>query len=80
MIFSTWPVMPSASGDASHTAPAAGLSGDIIGLSASSSPWPTVPSRRVAATGAMEFTRTPERSSSRASTIVMLAMPALAAA
>ena len=32
MIFSTCPVMPSASGDASHTAPAAGFSGDSGGV------------------------------------------------
>ena len=36
--------------------------------------------RRVSATGAIAFTRTPTRSSSRASTIVMAAIPALAAA
>jgi len=34
--------------------------------------------RRVIATGAMQFTRTPNRSSSRERTIVSAAMPALA--
>ena len=40
----------------------------------------TVSVRRVRATGAIAFTRTPMRSSSRAITIVIDAMPALAAA
>ena len=41
---------------------------------------PTVSVRRVRATGQIALTRTPKRSSSRAITIVIDAMPALAAA
>ena len=82
-IFSTWPVIPSASGEASHTAPAAAFSGANLSKSpsfASKAPPPRSSVRRVRATGAMALTRTPIRSSSRASTIVMAAIPAFAAA
>ena len=82
-IFSTWPVIPSASGEASHTAPAAAFSGAKASKPpslASIAPPARSSVRRVRATGAIALTRTPMRSSSRASTIVIDAIPAFAAA
>ena len=80
-IFTTWPLTPSERSDASQPTAAATFVGSSDAFAASSACPPMRSSvSRVSATGAIAFTRTPARSSSRASTIVIAAMPALAAA
>ena len=78
----TWPLMPWAASEASHATTGATLAGSHSSKapSSGSSAPSTVSVMRVRARGAMAFTVTPYLASSRASTIVMDAMPALAAA
>ena len=81
--FTTWPEMPSRrvrrqpAGDGGDVLGGEPVEAGLVGLQAS---LPSASVRRVRATGAMALTRTPSRSSSRAMTIVIEAMPALAAA
>ena len=83
MTFTTCPLTPSERSDASQPTTAEMFSGAKRSNSPSfafmKSP-ATCSVRRVRATGAMALTRTPMRSSSLAITMVIAAMPALAAA
>ena len=83
MTLTTWPVTPAARSDASQHTTADTFSGANRSNSPSfgfmKSP-ATLSVSRVRATGQIAFTRTPMRSSSRAITIVIEAMPAFAAA
>ncbi len=83
MTFTTWPLTPSDKSDASQPTTAYTFSGAKRSNSpsfGSMNPLATCSVSRVRATGAIALTRTPMRSSSRAITIVIDAMPALAAA